>query len=83
MQYRPPGIEARDMARDLRAAATPAEARLWRFLRNGGLGVRFRRQEPVGPWVVDLLASRPKVAVELDGAHHLREPDARKLRPPL
>ena len=49
---------------------TPAESVLWSRLRRGALGVRFRRQEPIGPFVVDFVARRVRLVVELDGAPH-------------
>lgn len=58
-------------ARTLRADATPAERKLWQALRNGRLGVRFRRQQPVGPFIVDFYCAQAGLILELDGAGHL------------
>ena len=56
-------------ARKLRRDMTQAEAILWRSLRGGGLdGMKFRRQVPIGRYVVDFLCVEHRFAVELDGA---------------
>jgi hypothetical protein len=44
---------SRDRARQLRRQQTDAERRLWMRLREHQLGVQFRRQHPIGPYVVD------------------------------
>lgn len=58
-------------AKALRQAMTPAETLLWRYLkahRNGGLG--FRRQVPIGPYIVDFVCHEARLVVELDGESH-------------
>jgi very-short-patch-repair endonuclease len=69
-------------AHGLRKAPTLSEARLWRELSAGKvLGVRFRRQVPVGGrWVADFVAPALRLIVEVDGsAHeHRRRVDARR-----
>jgi adenine-specific DNA-methyltransferase len=57
-------------ARELRQAMTDAEHRLWFFLRSKRLGVKFQRQCPIGPYIVDFAALRRKLIVELDGGQH-------------
>ena len=57
-------------ARVLRADATPAEKELWAMLRGGKLGARFRRQQPVGPYIVDFYCAAAGLVIELDGAGH-------------
>jgi len=53
---------------------TRAEAMLWRSLRGGALdGLKFRRQVPIGRYVVDFLCVKHRLAVELDGAPHDRD----------
>ena len=66
----------------LRAAPTTTEALLWEALRAGRLGVRFRRQVVLGRYVVDFLAPRAKLVVEVDGEVHAQRPgaDARRDR---
>ncbi|HVR62149.1 MAG TPA: endonuclease domain-containing protein [Polyangia bacterium] len=60
-----------ERCRELRRAATDAEAVLWRFLRaHRFAGFKFRRQHPCGPFIVDFYCPRRKLAVELDGGQH-------------
>jgi very-short-patch-repair endonuclease len=69
------------LARSLRKQVVPAEARLWQALRNRGLGgFKFRRQHPVGPYILDFACVESKVAVELDGLSHLPRRKADKAR---
>jgi len=66
-------------ARALRFNQTCGEGELWKELRNGQLeGVRFRRQHPVGRFVLDFFAPSHRLAIEIDGpTHNLdREHDA-------
>ena len=61
-------------ARELRCSSTDAERRLWYFLRRRNLlGHRFRRQVPVGPYVVDFLCIDARLVVELDGGQHAEQ----------
>ncbi|MDX2167403.1 MAG: endonuclease domain-containing protein [Deltaproteobacteria bacterium] len=58
-------------ARYLRRNMTDAERRLWRHLRMRDLGgCRFRRQRPVGPYVVDFACLERSLIVEIDGGQH-------------
>jgi very-short-patch-repair endonuclease len=57
-------------ARRLRREMTDAEKKLWWRLRNDQLGVSFRRQHPVGPFVVDFIAPAHGLVIELDGGQH-------------
>ena len=58
-------------ARRLRRSQTAAERKLWLLLRDRRLaGFKFRRQHPVGPFIVDFCCTEAKVIVELDGGHH-------------
>jgi very-short-patch-repair endonuclease len=51
---------------------TPAEAILWRKLRGRQFdGIKFRRQQPVGPYIVDFLCAQLNLIIELDGDTHL------------
>ncbi len=59
------------IARNLRRRMTTAERKLWSKLRDDQLGVRFRRQMPIGPYVVDFVSIKARVIVELDGSQHL------------
>lgn len=68
-------------ARSLRQPQTPAEAKLWRRLRaNQIAGVKFRRQHPVGPFVVDFYCASAKLLIEIDGDSHYREGHSEKSR---
>jgi len=57
-------------ARALRGRMTDAEKTLWWRLRHDQLGVRFRRQHPIGPYVVDFACLPSKLIVEVDGGQH-------------
>ena len=58
-------------ARQLRSKQTNAETLLWHRLRARRLaGYRFRRQNPIGPYVVDFVCLEKKLVVEVDGATH-------------
>jgi very-short-patch-repair endonuclease len=60
-----------DFPRDLRQRQTLAEKTLWAALRAGRLdGLKFRRQHPIGPYVVDFFCESLRLIVELDGAVH-------------
>jgi very-short-patch-repair endonuclease len=61
-------------ARTLRRQQTPAEIKLWAYVRNRRLhGVVFRRQHAVGPYVTDFCAPRHALIIELDGSPHLQQ----------
>jgi very-short-patch-repair endonuclease len=61
----------RDTARVLRKSLTPAEVALWAWLRGRGPGgYRFRRQQPIGPYIVDFYCAAARLIVEIDGAVH-------------
>jgi primosomal protein N' (replication factor Y) len=58
-------------ARVLRAESTGAENALWKLLRNRQIGdAKFRRQHPIGPYVVDFACIEAKMIVEVDGPSH-------------
>ena len=57
--------------RELRGCGTEAERLLWRLLRGRQFaGVKFRRQHPIGPYIVDFHCVEGRLAVELDGSQH-------------
>jgi very-short-patch-repair endonuclease len=67
----PKGLLDRDRARILRRDQTDAEQKLWMKLRNRStLGVKFRRQYPVRPYIADFCALEPGLIIELDGGQH-------------
>ncbi|MGG5839720.1 endonuclease domain-containing protein [Huaxiibacter chinensis] len=60
-----------DNVKQLRNAMTPEELRLWYQLRGRRFfGYKFRRQMPIGPYVVDFACIKAKLIVELDGGQH-------------
>ena len=70
-----------DNARRLRRDMTEAEARLWYQLRDRRLdGFKFRRQRPIGPYIVDFVCLDRQLIIELDGGQHALqvEADARR-----
>jgi very-short-patch-repair endonuclease len=63
--------DLRRIARRLRNQSTDTERKLWRHLRDRQIGgFKFRRQHPVGRYVVDFVNLEKKVVVELDGGQH-------------
>jgi BirA family biotin operon repressor/biotin-[acetyl-CoA-carboxylase] ligase/primosomal protein N' (replication factor Y) len=65
-----PTPNAKENARKLRGAMTDSERRLWSRLRLEQLGVKFRRQHPLGSYVADFACLEPKLIIELDGSQH-------------
>jgi very-short-patch-repair endonuclease len=64
-------MQQRKFAKDLRQNMTDAEQLLWRHLRAHRLnGQKFRRQQPIGPYIVDFVHLGAKLIVEADGGHH-------------
>jgi very-short-patch-repair endonuclease len=63
-----------ERGRELRHEASFPERLLWSRLRNHRLGPRFRRQQPLGPYVVDFLCASARLVVELDGRSHEDQP---------
>jgi very-short-patch-repair endonuclease len=58
-------------AKRLRKRLTPAEKRLWQELRAGRLaGLKFRRQHPVGRFILDFYCPEYKLVIEVDGKIH-------------
>jgi very-short-patch-repair endonuclease len=63
--------EIKARARELRKQATPAEKVLWEQLRNRRLkGIKFRRQHPLGTYIVDFFCPAHRLVVEIDGELH-------------
>jgi len=69
------------IARQLRRQSTAAEALLWDALRGKGLdGFKFRRQHPIGQFIVDFYCVRAGVVIEIDGPIHAQQSEADRLR---
>ena len=61
-------------AKELRKNMTDFEQRLWYYLRaKRFLGLKFKRQAPIGSYIVDFLCKEAKLIIELDGSGHLDE----------
>jgi len=61
-------------ARSLRKNLTDAERKLWRRLRSRQLlAYKFRRQFPIGPYVVDFVCLERRLIVEVDGGQHAEQ----------
>ena len=58
------------VARKLRNDPTEAEKHLWCVLRSRNLGVKFRRQAIIGPYIVDFVCFERKLVIEVDGGQH-------------
>ena len=71
MQRQTPPQYSTALARRLRAEQTKAEELLWKRLRNRQvLGAKFRRQHPVGRYILDFFCQEHRLAIELDGSVH-------------
>ncbi|WP_225425471.1 endonuclease domain-containing protein [Pelagerythrobacter rhizovicinus] len=65
-------------AKRLRREMSPPEILLWQQLRGGPRGIRFRKQHPAGPYVLDFFCARANLAIEIDGlAHDMGDRSAR------
>ena len=71
----------RAAAKRLRANTTPHERILWRALKEIPVeGTHFRRQAPIGPYVVDFFCPAKRLIIELDGGHHNDDETAKRDR---
>ena len=62
---------AKGRARAMRRKPTEAERKLWHALRDRRMQhVKFRRQAPIGPYIVDFLCIEHRLIVEADGGQH-------------
>ena len=69
--HRPIAERTRKLAKSLRADMTDAERKLWSSLRGHRLaGMSFRRQAPIGPFIVDFVCQQHRLIVEIDGGQH-------------
>ncbi len=64
-------VETLQRSKGLRRNMTGPERKLWSLLRGRRLGgLKFRRQAPIGPFIVDFFCAAQKLILELDGASH-------------
>lgn len=71
MPHTPLPPKNRNNAKRMRSAMTPAELKLWNAVRAHRLmGLSFRRQLPIGNFIVDFACPSHKLIVELDGSQH-------------
>ena len=69
------------VARLLRKSSTDTERLLWQHLRAGRFyGHKFKRQQPLGNYVVDFVCFEARLIIELDGGQHADQADADKIR---
>ena len=57
-------------ARKLRSSMSLPEVLLWNYLRKKPQGVKFRRQHPVGSYVIDFYCPSSRIGIEIDGIAH-------------
>ncbi|HFK5793590.1 endonuclease domain-containing protein [Enterobacter asburiae] len=63
-----------ERSKQLRKQMTPEELRLWYLLRDRRFfGYKFRRQMPIGTYIVDFACFKAKLIVELDGGQHMEK----------
>ena len=66
--------DAKDKARALRAQMTDAETLMWQQLRGRRFqGFKFRRQRPLGPYILDFVCSEAGLVIEIDGGQHAEQ----------
>ena len=67
------------LARNLRRKQTDAERKLWAILRSRQFeNSKFRRQEPIGKYIVDFVSLDRELIIELDGGQHNQQPEMEK-----
>ena len=72
---------SKPFARNLRRNQTEAEKLLWGSLRNKRFqDLKFRRQAPMGRFVVDFVCHDRKLVIEIDGGQHIREQENESAR---
>jgi very-short-patch-repair endonuclease len=73
--------DLRIWAREMRRKMTDAEALVWKLVRNRRIaGAKFRRQHPIGRYILDFYCDEKKLAIELDGGQHMEAVDYDELR---
>ena len=61
---------SRAFAKENRRTMPRAEALLWSYIRKRAMGVKFRRQHPIGPYIADFACVAAKLIIEVDGHTH-------------
>ncbi len=75
------GFTMRDKARELRKNQTDAETKIWQLVRAKQIErLKFRRQHPVQPYIVDFVCLEKKLIIEIDGGQHAEAVDYDKKR---
>jgi leucyl-tRNA synthetase len=59
-----------DRRKELRKNPTEAEEKLWWYLRDKRLGIKFRRQHSIGGYILDFICKDKKLIIEVDGEIH-------------
>ena len=60
-----------EQARKLRKNMTDAETRIWQLIRKRQvMGLKFRKQAPIGPYIADFVCYERKLVIEIDGGQH-------------
>jgi very-short-patch-repair endonuclease len=63
--------DLRTWAREMRGSMTDAEVLLWKLLRNRRVAdAKFRRQHPMGRYILDFYCAEKNLCIELDGGQH-------------
>lgn len=57
---------------------TDAERKVWLKIRNNQLAVKFRRQQPIGKYIVDFISFDKKIIIEIDGSGHINKVNDKK-----
>ena len=71
MYYNPNNLKN---AKEMRSNMTPAETKMWRFLRGKRFQcLKFKRQVLIGNYIVDFLCEDKKIIIEIDGGQHNEE----------
>ncbi|MBD2114277.1 MULTISPECIES: endonuclease domain-containing protein [Cyanophyceae] len=72
-----------EVARQLRQEQTFTENLLWQHLRRKQRGYKVRRQQPIGPFVVDFYISQAQLVIEIDGSSHAHRAERDRQRQTL
>ena len=74
-------MDIKTKARLLRQNSTDAEQHLWKILRNRQFhNLKFRRQYPIKPYIVDFVCLEEKLVLEIDGGQHADQIDYDRVR---